>query len=366
MLIPFPSISSFPSTEHFLEHLPGSFANNGRSPDPSLLQPTAQTPTSFSTPSFAIPPQAASPALSQTSSHGPSRTGSIRMKSPRNQSPYVQGHAWQPYPVSSDARASSRSYPYPISRSTSADGDDSEREKSRCPHADCGKVFKDLKAHMLTHQTERPEKCPITSCEYNKKGFSRKYDKNRHTLTHYKGTMVCGFCPHSGSSAEKSFNRADVFKRHLTTVHGVEQNPPNSRKKPPMAASSSTQTYGNDATGKCSICSGFFANAQDFYEHLEDCVLSVVQRIDPSEAINERLLTSVSDDADVKNTLQRHNLPTTLDSSVAQTYGSGEDEDEEEDDDDLDDTMTDSTFHHHPRNPRSGKGSLKSRRDNSR
>jgi hypothetical protein len=86
---------------------------------------------------------------------------------------------------------------------------------------------------MLTHQNERPEKCPITTCEYHVKGFARKYDKNRHTLTHYKGTMVCGFCPGSGSAAEKSFNRADVFKRHLTTVHGVEQNPPNSRKKSP-------------------------------------------------------------------------------------------------------------------------------------
>ena len=210
--------------------------------------------------------------------------------------------------------------------------EDSEREKNRCPHPECGKVFKDLKAHMLTHQTERPEKCPIPSCEYSKKGFSRKYDKNRHTLTHYKGTMVCGFCPGSGSSAEKSFNRADVFKRHLTTVHGVEQNPPNSRKKPsPAAQARSTQNFG-DATGKCSICASVFSNAQDFYEHLEDCVLNVVQKTDPSEAINEQLLGSVADDEAVKESLERSNLPTSFDPTA--TIHEADEEEEDDDDDD--------------------------------
>ncbi|KUI53992.1 Zinc finger protein RME1 [Cytospora mali] len=86
---------------------------------------------------------------------------------------------------------------------------------------------------------ERPEKCPIETCEYHAKGFARKYDKNRHALTHYKGTMACPFCPGSGTAYEKSFNRADVFKRHLTAVHN-------------------------------------FATAQEFYEHLDDCVLNVI------------------------------------------------------------------------------------------
>lgn len=148
------------------------------------------------------------------------------------------------------------------SPSASSVGDDDNTEKGRCPHPDCGRVFKDLKAHMLTHQSERPEKCPIITCEYHTKGFARKYDKNRHTLTHYKGTMVCGFCPGSGSPAEKSFNRADVFKRHLTSVHGVEQTPPNSRRKSPNAAAKTRSCA--DATGKCSTCSGTFSNPQDF------------------------------------------------------------------------------------------------------
>ncbi|KAI2078521.1 hypothetical protein LOZ36_006830 [Ophidiomyces ophidiicola] len=194
-------------------------------------------------------------------------------------------------------------------RSTNIEVDAESREKGRCPHPTCGKVFKDLKAHMLTHQSERPEKCPIVNCEYHLKGFARKYDKNRHTLTHYKGTMVCGFCPGSGSAAEKSFNRADVFKRHLTSVHGVDQSAPNGRKKsPPDGPAGKLSNYCQDATGKCSTCTATFASAQEFYEHLDDCVLRVVQQEEPSEAINMRRLTEIADDESVQQTMRRHML----------------------------------------------------------
>lgn len=203
---------------------------------------------------------------------------------------------------------------------------DEIKEKQRCTYPDCGKTFKDLKAHMLTHQTERPEKCPIMTCEYHVKGFARKYDKNRHTLTHYKGTMVCGFCPGSGSAAEKSFNRADVFKRHLTAVHGVEQTPPNSRRRASgIVAPKTLAGYAPDATGKCSTCSQTFTNAQDFYEHLDDCVLRIVQQEDPAEAINAKHMASVADDKNVHQTLTKNNLPLTTETS--QTVEDEEDED---------------------------------------
>ncbi|KAF4451902.1 Zinc finger protein PLAG1 [Fusarium austroafricanum] len=211
---------------------------------------------------------------------------------------------------------------------------DESKEKQRCTYPECGKTFKDLKAHMLTHQNERPEKCPIQTCEYHTKGFARKYDKNRHTLTHYKGTMVCGFCPGSGSAAEKSFNRADVFKRHLTSVHGVEQTPPNSRKKSSAGANSTKKLsgYAPDATGKCSTCSQTFSNAQDFYEHLDDCVLRIVQQEDPAEAINAKRLAEVENDKDVHQTLEKNNLPTTTDTVMANNddeyADSGDDDDD--------------------------------------
>lgn len=235
-------------------------------------------------------------------------------------SAYRRTTPYQPYPAVHDGtrhstsptftHSADRSRPStPQSASISSDNDGKERGK--CPHADCGRIVRDLKAHMLTHQSERPEKCPIPSCEFYIKGFARKYDKNRHTLTHYKGTMVCGFCPGSGSAAEKSFNRADVFKRHLTSVHNVEQTPPNSRKKTTRSAS-----FPQNATGKCSTCSGTFNNAQEFYNHLDDCVLRIVQQEDPLEAINEKNLSSVTRDEAVLETLRSHALPVDGDAGI--------------------------------------------------
>lgn len=227
---------------------------------------------------------------------------------------------------------------------------DDDREKTRCPYPDCGRAFKDLKAHMLTHERVRPEKCPILSCEYHVKGFARKYDKNRHTLTHYRGTMVCGFCPGSGSAAEKSFNRADVFKRHLTTVHGVEQAPPNSRKRSPSKSSIKLSSYCADATGKCSTCGASFNNAQEFYEHLDDCVLKVVQQEDPIEAINAHRLGELTDDPDVQATFERNNIKREDSSQSLEDL----DEDEEEADDDEDEEEDELEF-----NERSGRGAIK-------
>lgn len=243
--------------------------------------------------------------------------------------------------------------------------DDDGKERTRCPHPDCGRPFKDLKAHMLTHQSERPEKCPLATCPYHHKGFARKYDKNRHTLTHYKGNMVCGFCPGTGSASEKSFNRADVFKRHLTSVHGVEQTPPNSRKKSPAASGnkkSSTQAV--DATGKCSTCPATFKNAQEFYEHLDDCVLRVVQQEEPSEAINEQHLGGVIHDQAVRETMDRHMLPTETD--VDQQSANFDDDDEDANFDDFkDESSEDNQAWPVNANPRSGKGEITARRGSS-
>jgi hypothetical protein len=89
-----------------------------------------------------------------------------------------------------------------------------DTETGRCPHFDCGKVFKDLKAHMLTHQAERPYMCLFQSCDYSQKGFARAYDMNRHLLTHFKVTMVCCYCSGSGSASREA-------SPELTSLRGI-------------------------------------------------------------------------------------------------------------------------------------------------
>ncbi len=171
--------------------------------------------------------------------------------------------------------------------------------------------------------------------------------------------MVCGFCPGSGSAAEKSFNRADVFKRHLTSVHGVEQTPPNSRRKTSASASKKAATYPQDATGICSTCSLTFSNAQEFYEHLDDCVLRVVQQEEPSEANNERHLASMENDEAVRATMDRHALPASHEYPFQGELAIGEEDEEEEEDDTKDDGNDDTWTLGRSGARNSGKGAIK-------
>ncbi|KLJ06527.1 hypothetical protein EMPG_10070 [Blastomyces silverae] len=333
-----------PFENSFFKQSSGNFVPPLESSYPSLIQPMQQQ-SSYPPPtiSYAEEIQYAftrSPLFNSTSpaaSPLPQSQTLHLQQHPRSAlpSPYLT-QSFTPRPLSLAGRRSSissensrRSQHSPLAGSV--DYEEKGKEKGRCPHPDCGRVFKDLKAHMLTHQSERPEKCPIVTCEYHLKGFSRKYDKNRHTLTHYKGTMVCGFCPGSGSAAEKSFNRADVFKRHLTSVHGVEQTAPNSRKKTPPTLNRKAATYCHDATGKCSTCSSTFSNAQEFYEHLDDCVLRVVQQEEPSEAINLKRLTEVASDDAVRQTMEKHMLVDTA-NDVITNHNQTDDHDDDTND----------------------------------
>lgn len=95
--------------------------------------------------------------------------------------------------------------------------------------------------------------------------------KERHDSTFpkpshgYHGLRVF---PMSGDIKE-SFNRVDVFKRHLTTDHDVEWAPPASRKPISVSRWSTTKklsSYDGIVKGYCSICSIPLSNAQDFYD----------------------------------------------------------------------------------------------------
>ena len=85
-------------------------------------------------------------------------------------------------------------------------------------------------------------------------------------------------------------------------------------------------------------------------------MLRVVQQADPSEAINQRLLTSVAEDKDVTETLDRNGLSNSIEYTVP-SYDE-DDEDDEEEDIDVDDANDDT---YGVRRSRSGKGSIKSK-----
>lgn len=178
------------------------------------------------------------------------------------------------------------------SGSKAGDPADEPAGGQKCPYPECGRVLRDLAAHMLTHQAERPEKCPVPSCVYHTKGFARKYDKNRHALTHYRGTLICPLCPLKTDEAETIFCRADNFKRHLATVHSVETGTGGQASEDGTPTGSTTATQENamsvvlarpvpdpktlQGEGRCSICNVYYPYAQEFYEHLDECVLAAL------------------------------------------------------------------------------------------
>ncbi|KAH7002569.1 hypothetical protein EDB80DRAFT_894587 [Ilyonectria destructans] len=98
-------------------------------------------------------------------------------------------------------------------------------------------------------------------------------------------------------------------------VHGVKQTPPSSRRSTISGAIStpgsakSLTGYAPDATGICSTCSVTFSNAQDFYEHLDDCLLLIVLQGVFSEAINAKRLAAPVDEH-VRDTPGKSRLPT--------------------------------------------------------
>jgi hypothetical protein len=244
--------------------------------------------------------------------------------------PFQNAKLQMPASSTSNCQLSYQSYPYPPGRpslashiSCSNQGEPfdsfqaSEKLSGKCPIPDCKKGFKDLKAHMLTHSRERTEKCPIVTCDYHIKGFCRKYDKNRHTLTHFRSTIVCSFCPGRGTEVEKTFNRADVFKRHLVSVHGVEHTPPptsrrNSSSKCTIPPIEFPERYWLGVKGKCSICSGIFADAQVFYNHLDECVINSVLRLASSSSANTSQKIEVESSTSVMDHAEKSRVSDTV------------------------------------------------------
>ncbi|KXS93496.1 hypothetical protein AC578_6713 [Pseudocercospora eumusae] len=107
--------------------------------------------------------------------------------------------------------------------------------------------------------------------------------------------MVYSFYPSSRSSAEKSFNRADVFKRHLTLILL------NARRKSPSITSKKLFSATREVLGICSTCGNTF------------------------------------------ETLEKHMLPTNVDYDAPTSFDDDEEEDDDNDDVDEEDT-NDTTY----------------------
>jgi hypothetical protein len=100
---------------------------------------------------------------------------------------------------------------------SSSDYNKTSWRQNRCPYPECREIFKDLKAHMLTHQNARSGKYPSQSY---------KDEKNHGSSSLCNGKMPCTFSTDSGFESTvppESVNGADSFRGHFRSADNFEQ-----------------------------------------------------------------------------------------------------------------------------------------------
>jgi hypothetical protein len=159
------------------------------------------------------------------------------------------------------------------------------------------------------------------------KGFRQKRHQIKHTLTHYRGKIVCGFCPGPGSTDEEpeSFLHPSLFKKHLVLVHGVNSTASKYRSTGRALNGEKPACDEKRATGKCSICSTTFTNVQNFHEHLDNCLLRIIHQGELSRVVTKRQLARTLPRPDEElvepDTTESHSVNTF---SITNTFDSSE------------------------------------------
>ncbi|KAF3768503.1 hypothetical protein M406DRAFT_71501 [Cryphonectria parasitica EP155] len=138
--------------------------------------------------------------------------------------------------------------------------DDGSKTKKRSICNNCGKAFKDIKTHMITHKDKRPEKCPV-KC--------------------------------SGTAMETAFSRSDALKKHLVADHDVQHASDGQMFDDHGGVETKTGCHAPGAFGKCGIS---FSDPQRLYDHLDDCVLQSLLEENPFDIINAQRLAEISTD----------------------------------------------------------------------
>ena len=118
--------------------------------------------------------------------------------------------------------------------------------------------------------TETLVKCPFSVCEVYFTGPVTKVDMDAHMISHYDGDISCIFCreyrptdPHS----HYEFKSVNDLKRHLISVHDVK--------------STIVDLETDDISlqiATCRTCLSLFRSPQQFYRHIDNCMLHSIQQ----------------------------------------------------------------------------------------
>lgn len=106
---------------------------------------------------------------------------------------------------------------------------------------------------------EYSRKCPVTTCEFHRKGFPRKAERDKHTMTHFDGPFKCG-----SELYGRSFNFEELLKNTegLITHH--------------VRGSAHHFSFCEFKRFKCCVCTRVFDRSA-YLEHLNDCIVHTVE-----------------------------------------------------------------------------------------
>lgn len=134
-----------------------------------------------------------------------------------------------------------------------------------------------LSSHLAASIEPVAEVCPVKTCERHLSGFSKAGEGKRHAFTHFKGSLVCGFCKPYITTFFRAPDRVNLFLTHLVKNHGVRGH----HNDHEVGGARLVRKKSTGPVSNCSICSEPFT-AQVLYEHLPGCILREVARSDES------------------------------------------------------------------------------------
>lgn len=104
---------------------------------------------------------------------------------------------------------------------------------------------------------EYSRKCPVTTCEFHRKGFPRKGERDKHTMTHFDGPFKCSseLCDRSYSS--EIFDNVEDLRHHVR-------------------GSTHHSSFCEFKRFKCCVCTRVFDRSA-YLEHLNDCIVHTVE-----------------------------------------------------------------------------------------
>lgn len=104
---------------------------------------------------------------------------------------------------------------------------------------------------------EYSRKCPVATCEFHRKGFPRKAERDKHTMTHFEGSFNWGYELCGRSYSFEILDNIEDLRHHVR-------------------GSTHLSSFRELERFKCYVCTRVF-DRSGYLEHMDDCMVHTVE-----------------------------------------------------------------------------------------